>query len=84
MEAGKHDLYPSWEALCANQDKRENERVPRELEPFFARIVEERERYQAEDRYRPERIEKRYPVWSEIAEALPVTGKRIREVLGIN
>ena len=45
IEAGG---YGGWEAFCADQDRREQERVPRELEPFFFDIVTWRRRYLAE------------------------------------
>lgn len=49
-----------------------------EFEPFFNKIREAREAYNAEMRYTPDRINGSYPTWREIADRLPIAGAHIR------
>lgn len=79
VESGKYG--DGWDAFCADQDKRDAEKVPKDLEPFFNRIVEERKLVKVEDKYRPERIDGKYPTWQEIAAQLPITGPYIIRTL---
>lgn len=83
IKAGEHDTFKSWEDYLEHHRKNESERVPRELETFFAKIVEARAAWQKEQRYSPERgADLRYPTWAEIAAMLPVAGPHIVRALG--
>jgi hypothetical protein len=48
IKTGTDTVIKDWDEFCANQDRKEKERIPETLEPFFFRIVEERDRYNVE------------------------------------
>jgi hypothetical protein len=67
-----------WQKFCDDQDKRERERVPEDLEEFFYMLVRERNTYQRDqreccawpDKYKTEHGD--YPTWEQIAAEFPV------------
>lgn len=59
-------------------------RLPAEFEPYFEKVRTARDTYNTEAMFRPQRVNGSYPTWEEIAEALPVTGKLIRQKAAMN
>jgi len=76
-------LCPSGRAqFFVGGDRSGSDQLPKEFEPFFNKVREGREQYNAEMRYRPQQSEQeQYPTWNKIADELKVTGPCIREKL---
>ena len=88
IKAGTDDYIKSWDVFCADQDKKERERVPETMEPFFSRFVEERTRYKTENKAimawpaQRKKITGKYPTWGEIASQFIVFGDYFKTLFG--
>ena len=83
-QAAAWSSFPSWEAFCADQDKREARSVPEEAEPFLYELVEARLAYNRDYRRLDtwtsswKKDTGLWPTWKDIAAEFPVVGKKIK------
>lgn len=74
-----------WDAFLADQDRRDRESVPEELNEFFYALCRARDEYQRDYKRITEwpkaynQQHGHYPTWSEIAQEFPATGSLILE-----